>query len=119
MPNFPTLNTQAVVQYPTGLNVRFRTEVITFLDGKDQRCNAGAAGMRSWLIQLDKLSFSEQANLEKFFRSQQGRYSTFAFPDPLTGEVVANCRLSADSLMLSYNGINQGSATVWVQETNG
>lgn len=119
MTTFPTLNSGAVAQFPmpvlTGQGVR----VIRFLDGADQRYLLQARTFRSWQIRLQYLTEDEVAALEAFFAAQLGDYSTFAFPDPFSDEIVQNCRFGAPALTTEYADVDTASASLWVIETNG
>jgi hypothetical protein len=116
---FPTLNTGAVAQYPLAANTGQGAQVIRFLDGSDQRYCSQAKMLRSWQIRLDLLNEDEIYQLEAFFVAQQGDYSTFIFPDPISGTAVPNCRFAAPGFASEYAGIDAASTDFWVIETNG
>ena len=93
--------------------------MIRFIDGSDQRFRIQGKQLRSWQIKLELLSEAEMAQLELFFDTQQGAYSPFTFPDPVSGLAVANCRIGSSELATVYGAPEAGSATIWVVETNG
>jgi hypothetical protein len=94
-------------------------QVIRFLDGTDQRFLASGGPLRRWLIDLQLLNESEVAALEAFFVALGGEYSTFTFPDPISGVGVLNCRLGAPELISEYQGVDIAATSMWVVETNG
>lgn len=119
MANFPLLSSGAVAQYPTGFMIGQAAQVIRFLDGSDQRYLTQGRTYRQWQIRLDLLNDIEIAQLEAFFTAQEGDFSTFVFPDPISGDDVPNCRLAAPGLVSAYVGVDISSASLIVMETNG
>lgn len=119
MANFPLLSSGVVTQYPTGVSNGQAAQTIRFLDGSDQRYLTQGTMFRQWQIRLDLLNESELAQLEAFFVAQQGDFSTFVFPDPISGTNVANCRLAAPGLVSAYVGVDVGSTSLVVIQTNG
>jgi phage-related protein len=119
MATFPTLNSGAVTQYPMSVTYGQSVQVIRFLDGSDQRFLNQGRQYRKWQIRLDLLNESEMNQLEAFFLAQQGEYSIFDFPDPLSNQTVSNCRLGTAEITGDFVGVDRGSSTLWVIETNG
>ena len=119
MATFPVLSTRAVTQYPTPMSTGQATQVIRFLDGSDQRYLTQSRTFRSWEIRLDLLNEAEMQQIEAFFVAQDADFSTFVFPDPYSGTEVPNCRLAAPGLTTEYFGVDVGSTSFWVIETNG
>ena len=119
MASFPRLASGAVTQYPTGLVSGQGVQVIRFLDGADQRYLNQGQPLRRWRIELDLLNEDEIQQLEAFFAAQSGDYSTFTFPDPISGADVPNCRFGAAGFMTEYLGTDAGAAGFWVIETYG
>jgi hypothetical protein len=119
MATFPTLQSGAVTQYPLPMAQGQQVGVIRFLDGNDQRYLLQGRTFRRWEISLSLLTDSEASGLEAFFAQQQGSYSTFIFPDPISGTQVPNCRFGNPSLASTYEGLNTNSVSLWVIETNG
>lgn len=118
MADFPVLNSGAVTQYPALMGSGQAAQVIRFLDSSDQRYLIQPRALRQWQIRLDLLSESELQGFEAFFTSQSGDYSPFTFPDPFSGIAVPNCRLAAPGLVSEYVGVDVGSTSFWVIETN-
>jgi hypothetical protein len=119
MATFPTLSSGAVTQYPAQVITTQKTRVVRFLDGSDQRYLLRGRTLRLWQIQLDLLNETEIQQLEAFYSEQQGDYTPFDFPDPFSGTVVSNCRFGDSALVTNYTGVDTGTATLWVVETNG
>ena len=73
---------------------------------------------RQWQIRLDLLNDSEIQQLEEFFVAQLGDYSSFTFPDPVSGVGVPNCRLAAPGIISEYVGVDVSSTSLLVIEAN-
>jgi len=116
---FPILSSGAVTQYGSTVGSVWPAQVIRFLDGTDQRFLACGRAWRRWAINLRLLNESEIASLESFFRSMEGEYSTFTFPDPITGVGVPNCRVGSPELISEYQDVDIAATSMWVVETNG
>jgi hypothetical protein len=119
MANFPVLSSGAVSQYPALMGSGQGAQVIRFLDASDQRYLTQPRALRQWQIRLDLLNESELQAFEAFFVAQSGDYSPFTFPDPFSGATVPNCRLAAPGFVSEYVGVDVGSTSFWVMETNG
>jgi hypothetical protein len=119
MANFPVLSSGAVMQYPASTVSGQGAQLIRFIDGSDQRYLMQGSALRQWQIRLDLLNEAEMQQLEAFFVSQTGDYSPFVFPDPFSGSMVANCRFAAPGFLTEYVGVDAGSTSFWVIETNG
>ena len=119
MATFPALKTGAVAQYPSDRQPSFSTQVVRFLNGSEQRFPAFGTALRQWVIRLDLLDESELTILQLFFVSQGGRAQVFTFTDPFDGTVYTSCSFGSDVLELSFNGPQQGQATVTVVENRG
>ena len=119
MVKFPILRSGAVTQYPTSVVFGQSVQIFQFLDGSDQRFLNQGRQYRRWQIHLDLLSESEMNQLEAFFVTQQGEYSAFEFPDPISNQNVPNCRLGAAEIVSDFVGVDKGSSMLWVIETNG
>jgi hypothetical protein len=116
---FPLLDSGAVAQYPLPLTFQGSAQVISFIDGADQRFIRQAKALRAWEIQLSVLTDSEIQQVESFFLALDGQYQTFSFPDPYSSSTVSNCRLGGPDLVNTYSGVDINSTSIWVVETNG
>jgi hypothetical protein len=114
MANFPTLKTGAVAQYPLGHTWRFSTQSVRFMDGSRQRYPIYANALRRWTIRLNDLDESELGALISFAEQQQG--ATFAFTDPVTGETVSNCIVSASRFSAGMTQEIDGQASIVIEE---
>ena len=119
MAMFPVLSSGAVAQYPVSLTLSQSVQVMRFLDGSDQRFLQQGRQYRRWRLNLDLLNESEMNQIQAFFVAQQGEYSVFDFPDPISNQIIPNCRLGTAGLVTDLLGIDKGSSTLWVIETNG
>jgi phage-related protein len=115
MAAFPTLKTGAVCQYPLGRNAQFRTEVISFGDGSEQRYRDFSGALREWVIGLELLTNSEMTALESFYWANGGAAGTFEFTDPLDAVVYPSCEFD-DSVLLVFEGSGRGSTEIVVRE---
>ncbi|MBV8812522.1 MAG: hypothetical protein JO033_27945 [Acidobacteriaceae bacterium] len=119
MPTFPLLSSGAVAQYSLPVLTGQAVQTIRFLDGADQRYLIQGRTFRQWEIRLTLLTDSEIAQLQTFFTEQQGDYTKFDFPDPLSGQMIPNCRLLIPEMTCSYEGVGASSTLLYVTETNG
>lgn len=119
MATFPLLSTGAVAQYPLSRGTSYDIDVVRFLDGSQQRSLVRGRKLRRWLINLAQLNETELASVEQFFDEAQGNTQLFIFTDPITNEGVPNCRISNPSLTTQYTSVRNGSASLWIEETNG
>jgi hypothetical protein len=106
------------MQYGTPVAIGWRAQVIRFMDGTDQRFLSRGRPLRRWSIDLRLLTESEIATLEAFFSTTGGEYSTFEFPDPVSGHTVPNCRLATPELVSHYQDVDIAATSLWVVETN-
>lgn len=98
MERFPTLKTGAQAQYPAERRLEYATEAHRFLDSSEQRYVDHAEVKRSWRLELDQLSPTENAAIREFFDRMRGAQTDFEFVDPWTGQVAAPCRFAQDGL---------------------
>ncbi|MFN7995900.1 MAG: DUF2460 domain-containing protein [Bryobacteraceae bacterium] len=116
MLTFPTLKSGAVLQYPAERRVVFQTDVMRFLDGKEQRYRNSPSPLHSWTIHLDLLDEEELAALDTFFLSSQGSFGSFSFTDPWDGTVYPNCSLENDSFEWNLESEMRGRTALTVSE---
>jgi len=116
MNTFPTLNTGAVVQYPTKSAVSFSTQVLQFVDGSEQRFPGYAASLRQWTVQLDQLNEDEMSQLYDFFTNLTGPAGSFSFTDPSTGIVYPDCSFGEDEFSMEVLPGDVGKTTFTIQE---
>src|SRR5690606_37176964 len=99
--SFPRLKTGALAQYPTTRELTRPVETVRFLDMGRQAYVESRSSLRRWRLRMNLLDESELAAVVEFFTEMRGSLGRFEFEDPVTGEVVANCRFDADELALS------------------
>jgi hypothetical protein len=116
MATFPPLKTTAVAQYPATKSVRFRNQIVRFLDGNEQRYRDSAGPLHQWIIRLDLLDETEMAAIEGFFFSNQGSFASFTFIDPWNAASYPNCSLASDQLQLSALAQLRGRTSLTVIE---
>ncbi len=118
MLTFPRLAFGSVVQYPAGNTTSFSNQVLSFVDGSEQRYRT-AAPLRRWVIQLELLAEAELNALEQFFSLTQGSFDTFAFPDPFSTVTYPSCYLANDRLESIYLSSLHGKTSLVVCESGG
>src|SRR5690349_2720490 len=91
MAAFPTLKTGAVAQYPAERQLWFSTQVVEFVDGREQRFRDYAQPLRRWVIRLALLDASELQAVLEFARDTT--ISSFSFKDPWDGTLYPDCAL--------------------------
>jgi uncharacterized protein DUF2460 len=116
MASFPTLKTTAIAQYPAGKELRFRNQVLRFLDGAEQRYRDASGPLRRWQIRLSALDEREMAALEAFFATQQGCFGSFAFTDPWDSETYPDCSFAGGELALTSVAEMNGQTFVMIVE---
>lgn len=104
MAEFPRLKTGAVLQFPSNLTLDFSTDVLRFIDGKEQRFRRSVSVAQRWSIVLDRLDETEAKLLQQFVVQQSGKFGTFSFPDPWDGVVYENCSFENDEIVVTASG---------------
>jgi Conserved hypothetical protein 2217 (DUF2460) len=113
---FPILNTGAVTQYPAKATTTFSSQVLSFVDGSEQRFPGYASSLLSWTVQLDLLDEDEMTRLADFFANMTGPAGSFAFTDPATGTVFPDCSFANDEFSLDVSAGDLGKTTFTVLE---
>ena len=114
MATFPILKTGAVAQYPLSRSLSFTTQSVRFLDGSQQCYRMNAAGLRRWNLSLDLLDEGEIAAIMAF--AEEVGTDTFAFTDPVTGDTVPKCVLSASQLEAALIDELHGQTVLEIEE---
>jgi phage-related protein len=115
MAKFPTLKTGSVVQYPAQRQIVFKTQVVEFIDGRQQRFREYAQALRRWVIKLDQLDASELQAVAAFFDAE-GTVSVFSFTDPWDGNVYGNCVIDGAEFQLKSLDEWRGQTQLTIQE---
>jgi len=116
MSEFPRLKTGVAVQYPVRMTLGYRTRILRFLGGGEQRFRQRGTGKRRWTIQLDRLDEQEAAEVLAFFEAQQGCAGEFAFTDPDTGIRYPSCSFEEDQCYVRYMREGAAAATLVIRE---
>lgn len=116
MGEFPKLKTGAAVQYPIRMTLRYRTRILRFLGGCEQRFRQWGTEKRRWTIHLDRLDELEAAEILAFFEAQQGCGGEFGFTDPDTGVRYPNCSFEEDECCVRYVREAAAAATLVIRE---
>ena len=116
MARLPLLKTGAIVQYPAEHHVRYRTEVLEFVDGTAQAYRDYPGPLRRWVIQLNLLDPAEIRSLEHFFLERQGAFGTFSFVDPVENVDYENCSFESSSLVFEMTDEVRGRGVLVVRQ---
>jgi len=116
MSDFPTLRTGAILQYPAQSSIEYKTQVLQFMDGSEQRFRDFKAPLHRWLIQLELLDDSEMHQLREFFRMQRGSAEDFIFTDPWDGVQYPSCSLEDDAVAEEFVDEGKGRTSLTVRE---
>lgn len=98
--SFPKLKTGALAQYPMTRELSLPTERMEFLDMGQQIYVDSRESLRRWQLRLSRLNETELAEVIEFFVAVRGSLGRFEFEDPMTGDLVANCRFAEDELLV-------------------
>jgi hypothetical protein len=116
MATFPILTTGAVAQYPAKYTINYRADVVSFLDGSEQRFRNAPSLLYQWEIDLSQLDEQEIASFQQFFVSNQGASNVFSFNDPWTNITYPNCSLVSDNMNMNYVGLASGKTSVVIRQ---
>jgi hypothetical protein len=116
MLTFPLLKSGAVLQYPASRSTAFTNQVLSFLDGGEQRYRLAIGPRHRWAVQLELLEDAELNGLETFIRDTQGAFAEFSFTDPKDGRTYPNCYLKSDNLESVRAGGLRGSTKLLIYE---
>ncbi len=116
MAHFPILKTGAVAQHPVLTAKRFRTEVLSFLDGSEQRYPQQERALLSWTLTYTDLDEGEMQTLRNFVTEQATTNTPFTFTDPGTGVTYPSCRLTDWLLEEHWQAEEAGGAVITIQE---
>ncbi len=116
MATFPLLKTGAACQYPTARSIRYRTEVLEFVDGTVQTYREYPGPLRRWIIRLDLLDPAEIRRLEQFFLEMQGTFGTFSFVDPGEHVQYENCSFDSSRVEFNLSDEARGRGTLVVRQ---
>lgn len=116
MSDFPRLKTNAIAQYPSRTGSSYRTGILRFIDGKEQRFRKMGEPRREWVLRLDQLDETEVHNLRRFFEAQRGSYGTFRFTDPWTGIEHEGCGFESDLFQCDFTDIYRARTTVRIRQ---
>ena len=115
MSAFPKLKTQAVAQYPCSRDRIYRTKVLSFIDGREERFRDFSKPLLMWTIDLSLLDRDELAAFEEFFIEQEGALNAFDFTDPWDETVHARCTLENSEVWFRHDGPQAGSTKLVVR----
>jgi hypothetical protein len=116
MAYFPRLRTNAVTQYPSGTSSSYKTDILRFMDGTEQRFPQWGQVRRSWTIRLELLDEVEVHGIRKFFEAQSGSFESFTFVDPWTGNEFDGCVFEGDALEVDFRSVNRAGMTIRITQ---
>jgi hypothetical protein len=115
MATFPKLKTLAVAQYPAERQLEFKTQVLEFMDGREQRYSDYSVPLRRWVIRLELLDDTETASLAAFFE-QVTPDASFAFTDPWDGTTYPNCSIEDEEFVMESLGPASNRTELTIRE---
>ncbi len=116
MNEFPRLKTGAKWQYPTTKLLEFKTTVMKFVDGSEQRYREMAGPLRQWSVELRLLDEQEWQAIQGLFEANDGAYGKFAFGDPWNESEQVECSFGSDELQMELEGESQVRSVVKLRE---
>lgn len=112
---FPKLKTGAVAQYPARKKIVYRTEVLRFVDGVEQRYRLAGRAQRRWSFVVRCVDESEAGLLQQLYRGVQGGHGTFDFEDPWDGVSREGCSFVRDDFEILWEA--EGRARIELELT--
>jgi uncharacterized protein (TIGR02217 family) len=116
MAAFPELQSGAVAQYPLEQRLEYKTRVLSFVDGSEQRFRQRRAAQRRWAVRLTLLSEGETGALLAFFAERKGSYGSFSFRDPWDGRVYENCSFDQDVFEAVFESEGRSTCVLTIRE---
>lgn len=114
---FPKLKTGALAQYPVTRELSLPTERMEFLDMGQQIYMDSGEQLRRWQLRLSRLDETELAEVIELFSAMRGSLGRFEFEDPMSGDLVANCRFAEDELLVTAVDELDARTVLTVMET--
>ena len=115
MGTFPVLKTGAVIQVPATRTIQFATDVVQFLDGREQRFRSYVQPYHRWSVKFDALDETELQNIRAFVQQVNGAAGSFSFTDPWDGTVYAACSIEG-AVADSVTGPMQSGTSLFIRE---
>ncbi len=103
---FPKTLANTLLQYPTSRQVRYSTQVLRFVGGKEQRYALAGVPLRRWELRPKLLTDEAMIELTTFYETVGGNASSFQFTDPWDGTSCPVCYFESDRLV--YELLEQG-----------
>lgn len=116
MSEFPKLKTGAHAQYPATRLTEYRTVVLRFLDGTEQRYREAGTPSRRWELDFRLIDEEEAGRIQELFEGSQGRLESFEFEDPLEGMKKRRCSFEEDELKLELADESRSELIVRLRE---
>ena len=104
MATLPRLRTGAPCQFPVRKQISYRTAVLQFVDGQEQRFRKAEAPEIHWRLAMHDLDEQEVSAQLRFFEAQQGAAQPMEFTDPISGKLYTNCFFDDDRLEVQGTG---------------
>ena len=114
MQTFPRLKTGAAAQLGSIRQVSYRTEVLWYIDGTEQRMTSGAAEIE-WQLKFDHLDEQEVTSLSDFFAYWHSSPSGFQFHDPWTDTLVEGCHFAQDEFLVEWLEPNRAATSIRIR----
>jgi len=118
MSEFPKLRTGAPAQYPATKCIEYRTTVLKFLDGTEQRYRESGSPLRRWELSFRLVDEDEAGRMQELFEVSNGRFGSFEFEDPWEGMKKRECSFAEDEMEWKLDGEFRSEGTIVIRETN-
>lgn len=116
MPAFPTLRTGAVLQHPATRTIEYSSDIVQFMDGREQRFRIYPAPYHRWSVTLASLNETEIQQIRSFITQLNGASGIFTFTDPWDGSIYPTCSIEGDSVSDSLTGPYDGQTSFTIRE---
>lgn len=116
MPSFPTLTSGEICSYPLTRTRRFRTGVVQFVDGSEQRYAMGNGSLEEFELQAVGVSTTDKNTVRDFYLARGGPLDS-GWDLTLEGTTRHNCTFVEASFLAEQQGYNRWNVSVRVRQT--
>jgi hypothetical protein len=116
MADYPNLSTGKIARYPLVRTVSYRTRVLTFLNGAQQRWSVRKPLLSPLILTYTNIKRADRTTLENFFKSMKGAFD-HTFTLTLDGTAYLNCYFDQDEMVWTEQKPNRWSTTVKIRQS--
>lgn len=114
--SFPTITGAITTRRPWSFARAFLNSIEDSPTGKRYAYYHRASPLMSWTVGGDRIPDADVTTLLEAFIGWQGKWASFEFTDPETGDTYLTCRLDMDSFKSQAIGPNENSCHLKVVE---